>query len=172
MLFSRSDVDAALQLLADELLESNVQVIINVVGSAAVMYLVEREALTRDIDAIHSRVSEVNEIVEKIAREQNWPADWFNDGVKLFVSHFDTPKDWELRIDREGVKIYSAKKELLLAMKLLAGRGKRDFEDIEQLLTLCNINSVVQAERLFDSYYPTEIIATLVRAQLEQRFSS
>jgi len=172
MLFSRTDVEEALQLLATELVRANISVNINVVGSAAVMFLINREGLTIDIDVYHSKVDQVTQIVKNIALERNWPEDWCNDGVKMFVSHYDTPSDWELRVAVGGVQIFTAQQELMLAMKLLSGRGQRDQRDIEQLLQVCNIHSVSAAQRLFDHYYPTEVIAPKALAYLTDTFTS
>jgi hypothetical protein len=59
---------------------------------------------------------------------------------------------------------------LLLAMKLQAGRGRRDATDIDLLLDECEIESFDDAKALFDKYYPTESIAPRALHQLHDRF--
>jgi hypothetical protein len=44
-------------------------------------------------------------------------------------------------------------------MKLRAGRGRRDADDIDRLLDACGIASLADAIELFDGYYPQDEIA-------------
>ena len=55
-------------------------------------------------------------------------------------------------------------------MKLLAGRGIRDQEDIERLLDACSITRIADAEAIFDRYYPAEPMNHLARSLLVARF--
>lgn len=52
-------------------------------------------------------------------------------------------------------------------MKLLAGRGRRDGDDIEQLLGICGFNSIEAVEEIFDRYYPQDVIAPRARRRTE-----
>jgi hypothetical protein len=56
-------------------------------------------------------------------------------------------------------------------MKLLAGRGRRDAEDIELLLGACGVGSLARAEELFEACYPNEEIAPRAQALLVARLS-
>jgi hypothetical protein len=132
---------------------------------------VGREAVTSDIDALYASSPEVKAAVERIAEARNWPPTWLNDAVKLYVSHH-TDADWTIQTEEEGVVILVARPELLLAMKLRAGRGRRDSDDIDRLLDACRISSVGDAVELFDCYYPRDEIAAPAMFQLEERFSS
>ena len=62
--------------------------------------------------------------------------------------------------------------QLLLAMKIRAGRGRRDADDIARLLETCAIKSMASTEELFGHYYPDDEIAMPARRQLEERFPS
>ena len=88
-----------------------------------------REALSRDIDALYSPSSSIDEAIGSVAMSQHWPNTWLNDAVKMFASNYDDDKDWEIHITRAGVTVSVATCNLLLAMKLLAARP-RDVEDI------------------------------------------
>jgi len=57
-------------------------------------------------------------------------------------------------------------------MKLQAGRGRRDLDDISLLLGLCGITSIEAAVAVFDKYYPTEVIAPKAMSLLQQRFGN
>lgn len=84
----------------------------------------------------------------------------------MWASHYDTDADWEVRFIRRDVTVQVAKPPLLLAMKLLAGRGLRDLTDIDLLLAACGITSLDGAMAAFNKYYPTESIAPRALHQL------
>jgi hypothetical protein len=170
MLFTQEGVEEALAALVSELLAVGAEATISVVGGAAVALQVGREAVTSDIDALDASSPEVEAAVERIAEARNWPRTWLNDAVKMYISHYDDAGDWTVRTDEGGVVILVARPKLLLAMKLRAGRGRRDAEDIDRLLDACGIASVADAVELFDCYYPQDEIATPAILQLEERF--
>jgi hypothetical protein len=169
-LFSVDDVRRGLLSLAVELDEAGATTSLSVIGGAAVALQVGREALTQDIDATYPPSDLVAEIVRRIAQRNDWPDDWFNDAAKGFVSHFDTASDWEVLFQIGGVTIVIARPALLLAMKLLAARGARDRNDIEELLRVCTIESAQEAAELFDRYYPTESLNARAHTILQQYF--
>jgi hypothetical protein len=172
VLFTKESVEEALATLVDELLADGAEATIRVVGGAAVALQVGREAVTSDIDALYASSPEVKAAVERIAEARNWPPTWLNDAVKIYVSHYTDAGDWTIRAEEGGVVILVARQELLLAMKLRAGRGRRDSDDIDRLLDACGISSVAAAVGLFDCYYPQDEIAAPAMFQLEERFSS
>ena len=43
-------------------------------------------------------------------------------------------------------------------MKLRAHRGRRDSEDIEELLKICNITSIEEVETIYDSIYSQDVL--------------
>lgn len=169
-LFTPDDVREGLRELAHELRDAGMAAKVQVVGGAAVALQVGREALTRDVDALYPATPQFKEIVRLIADRRGWPEEWLNDAVKGFVSHYDSNEDWEVFEDGEGVTVLIARPQLLLAMKLLAGRGTRDREDIERLLDDCSITGVAGAQAIFDQYYPTEVMNHRARAQLVARY--
>ncbi len=87
----------------------------------------------------------------------------------MYASHLDVEGDWDLCNQDQGVAILVARPQLLLAMKLLAGRGRRDAEDIDRLLEECQITSVEAALEIFDHYYPQETVADPAMRQLRAK---
>jgi len=172
VLFSKDDIEEALRVLVEELVAAGVAISIQVVGSAAIALQVDREALTDDIDALYRPTPEFNVIVKRLAAERDWPETWLNDAVKMFASHYDTSVDWKLKTDDNGVMVFVARPELLLAMKLLAGRGRRDATDIDLLLKASGVTSLESAVEIFDRYYPAEVMSKKAMAQLKERFES
>jgi hypothetical protein len=65
-----------------------------------------------------------------------------------------------------------ARPPLLLAMKLLSGRGLRDLDDIALLLGICGVISFDQAIEIFEHYYPTEVPARKAVQQLRRHFDT
>lgn len=172
MLFSKEDVEKALRALVEELVASGIAITIQIVGGAAVALQVEREALTDDIDALHRPTDGFTAVVKRLGDARNWPETWLNDAVKMYASHYDTVADWDIRTDEDGVIILVARTELLLAMKLYAGRGLRDATDIDKLLDACGITSLTAAAEVFDRYYPTDVMSKKAMRQLQERFES
>ncbi|MGH3733446.1 MAG: hypothetical protein ACRDVC_08755 [Acidimicrobiales bacterium] len=171
MQFSTDDIEEGLRSLVAELVSVNAESTIHVVGGAAVALLVGREELTRDVDTLHNPSPAIGEAVKRVAHAKGWPETWLNDSAKMYDSHFHTEADWEPLIEDNGVIVCIAGPKLLLAMKLLAGRGRRDETDIERLLDTCEISSLDEAIAVFDHYYPTEVIKSNAMRQLESRFS-
>ena len=54
--------------------------------------------------------------------------------------------------------IQLAAKEALLAMKLRANRPGRDTNDIRQLMSLCDISTLEDAETLYEDFYPGDAL--------------
>ena len=169
MLFTKADVEEGLVALVDELVASGVSSAIYVVGGAAIMLHVERETLTNDVDVLHSS-TEIQSAVRSVGAAKRWPDTWLNDAAKMWASNYDGGDDWEIWFTRGAVVIRVAQPPLLLAMKLLAGRGQRDAMDIDLLLEECRIGSLADAVAVFDKYYPTERIAPRALSQLHERF--
>ncbi|MDA8117230.1 MAG: nucleotidyltransferase [Actinomycetota bacterium] len=173
MLLSPGDVREALRELAIELRDDGLTARIRVVGGAAVSLRVGREALTRDIDAlVYPPSPDFAEVVRRVGERRGWAADWLIDGVKAFVSHRDDEEDWDVMEDEAGVTILVAQPRLLLAMKLLAGRGRRDLQDVELLLDAIGIANINEAEAVFDHFYPEEKIPPRSAAYLRSHFDA
>ena len=169
MLFTKAEIEEGLLAPVDELVASGVTSAIYVVGGAAIMLHVEREALTNDVDVLYSS-AEIRASVRSVGVAKRWPETWLNDAAKMWASHYDGDDDWEIRFTRGDVSVRVAQPLLLLAMKLLAGRGRRDAMDIDLLLEECRIGSFDDALAVFDKYYPTERIAPRSPRQLHERF--
>lgn len=93
MLFTKADVEDALRTLVEELADVGTTGTIRVLGGAAVLLQVGREALTEDIDALHPPTRDFANAVKRIGDARNWPSTWLNDAVKMYVSHQDTDAD-------------------------------------------------------------------------------
>ena len=90
---------------------------------------------TRDVDALISPDVPVLEVAQQIARERGWQDDWLNDAATMFLP-LGGERRWDPVVREDAVIVEVASAEMLLVMKLNAGRGRRDSDDIEYLLGL------------------------------------
>lgn len=67
--------------------------------------------------------------------------------------------EWEAIFDEDGIVIEVAAKEALLAMKLRANRPGRDTRDIRLLLGLCGVSTMLEAEKLYEEFYPGDSLS-------------
>jgi hypothetical protein len=161
---TRDDVRTGLSDLADRLHEAGVAVSVHVVGGAAVMLTVrpDRQS-TVDVDswinahgdeAVRARV--LSEAVLVARRNTGFRDDWLNDAARMFIPDGigGDREHWTPLIERGGVRILVATADVLLAMKLHAGRGRRDLPDLQALIDACGLRSRQEVEELFDRYYP------------------
>jgi uncharacterized nucleotidyltransferase DUF6036 len=172
VLLTREELESGLQALVDELVRLGVGAKIYLVGGAAMVFHTERERLTDDVDGLYSPIEAIDNAVAQIAEARRWPTAWLNDAAKMWESHFTTQDDWQLLIARGEVKIFVAKPALLFAMKLQAGRGTRDLDDVALLFAICDIPSLEEAIEVFDKYYPSESIAPKARRFLQDHFAN
>lgn len=76
-------------------------------------------------------------------------------------------EDW-IEIYRCGQVVVSiGSTPMLLAMKLLANRGIRDSDDIEFLLSACEITSVQDAQDIYERYHAQEMLSDSAIARIE-----
>jgi hypothetical protein len=143
---------------------------IAVYGGSALMLASNFRFATEDVD-----VSELERplpnwlaaVVEKIATQNSWQSDWFNDGVAFHLSsladraldhlEFGTfPRDGS----RPGLVVSVPSAEYLLALKLKAMRvtdpvrGETERLDILNLMKVVGISTAEDAITLFGRYFP------------------
>ena len=123
---------------------------IHIVGSAALVLAGFDRPTTHDVDAAFSVTSECYAVQrEKSREERGWAADWLNDSVKRFLPDHGTPQ-WEAALANGGVVVLIAPRDLMLAMKLHAGRGRRG-EDVAALVSSLGIGTFAQARTVFEA---------------------
>lgn len=145
-------------------------------GGAALALAFDMRVSTRDVDAvIRSAPGFARATAARIAREEGWPPDWLNDGVKGFVSANE-----ELRVMAEfgaeggsGLRIFMPSPHYLFAMKCMAMRpegldGSHDISDIEALAHAAGIPDAAAALDLVEAFYPPRMIPPKVRFGIEE----
>lgn len=149
---------------------------LSVYGGAALALAFNLRESTRDVDAVVRGAPDfLRAAVAEIAKEEGWPPDWLNDGVKGFLS---AREKMELMADFRGdatggLRLYTPAPEYLFAMKCMAMRaadfeGGHDFADIDALSDLAGIRDVEAALSLVEAFYPAARIPPKVRFGVEE----
>lgn len=145
---------------------------IRIVGGAALRLAYFERATTADIDAQIEPIAKITPIIEQIALGRGWPSDWLNNEAVGFIPAWGQTVDWVSIFDDENVSIAVAPIDALLAMKLNAARPGRDTDDIAKLLVLNNLESISDAEDLFESFYPGDALPERTVRLLSNIFAS
>jgi hypothetical protein len=143
---------------------------IAVYGGSALMLASNFRFATQDVDVAeleHPLPNWLAAVVDRIAKENGWQDDWFNDGV---VSHLSSLADRAIdhlefgTFPRDGtppglvVSVPSA--EYLLALKLKAARvldpvrGETERLDILNLMRVVGVSTAEEAIALLGRYFP------------------
>ena len=141
-------------------------------GTVMVLEVGSREA-TKDVDGALRPRRELLEAATAIASSLDLRDGWLNDDASAYLP--DSADDhWNEPPRRFGsLEIYFADDEMMLALKLRAGRGRLDRPDIMALLDRLGISSEEAALQVFESFYPNDVISAgglaTLRAALEFR---
>ena len=177
MKLDRSRLEEALREVMQICGEQSLDARIVIVGGAAMSlhYKTDRDP-TRDVDCavlaspeVHDRVFE---IATEVGRRRGFLDGWFNSGARLFIPDFGEPHEWQTYGTAGETTIWVAPPEILFAMKLLAGRPNRDFDDLESLVEILGLTTQEQAHRIFDRFYPHDDMARQSAAWLKARFAN
>ena len=159
------EIEKYLREVNDELALQNVQGEICLYGGAVMCLVYNARPATKDIDAIFEPVKYFRTAIRKITERHNLPIDWLNFAVKIFVVEHEK----EIFLDLPNLKVFVPAPEYLLAMKILASRAESfDLEDIEFLLDKLNLQTIEDALKIVENYYPNKIIKPETRFLLEE----
>jgi len=133
-----------------------------VYGGSAMILQFDVAFITQDVDAIvNSEHGEVMRAVQEVGREKGWSSSWLNEGASVYVSPRDAddmshygsfPSE-----DRVGLRVYVAKPEYLLALKLRALRiGSRDVEDVLMLARHLGVRTIEEFVAVVGRNFPNE----------------
>jgi hypothetical protein len=150
--------------------EAGTRLQIAVYGGSALMLASNFRFSTEDVDVSkleHPLPAWLAAVVEKIARQNGWQDDWFNDGVAFHLSsladgaldhlEFGTfPRDGS----PPGLAVSVPSAEYLLALKLKAMRvldpvrGETERIDILNLMQVVGVTTAQQAIAVLGQYFP------------------
>jgi hypothetical protein len=144
---------------------------IAVYGGSALMLASNFRFSTEDVDV--SKLEQpwpewLRTVVERLAKDNGWQPDWFNDGVVFHLSALAHPADDHEEFgtfprgvnDDAGLVVYVPSAEYLLALKLKAMRvndpvrGDQERLDILNLMRVAGIRTAEQAVSLLARFFP------------------
>ncbi len=165
-MLSKDIIIKALKMLGEELEKQGLEGEIILTGGASMCLVHSARDMTQDIDALYEPKAVINEISEKIAKENNLPLDWLNDGVKGFISEkIETTEFAQFG----ALKVTTVTPEYLLAMKLMSARVTgQDYNDIKYLLNKLNIQTIQESQNIVEKYYPIKLILPKTMYIIEQ----
>ena len=170
----RDEIEAALRALADEVERRGIDgAKLWICGGTVMVLEVGSREATKDVDGALRPRRELLEAAAAIASSLDLREGWLNDDASAYFP--DSAEDhWNQPPRRFGsLEVYFADDEMMLALKLRAGRGRLDRPDLVALLDRLGISSEEGALQVFDSFYPNDVISpgglATLRAALESR---
>lgn len=166
----REQILRLLDVLDGELARAGVKADLLMVGGAVMTIVFQAREQTKDIDAVFEPALPVRDAVRRIAHREGLPEDWLNDAVRGFV----TPAgQFDPYFDGEGLRVFVASAEYVLAMKILAMRPEGvapDQADIRFLCRYLGVSSAAAAMDIVEKYYPEKRLTPRIRFGLEELF--
>lgn len=154
--FSREDIENLLASLGARLRARGVAATVYVVGGAAIALRgLSSDRRTADIDALMLPEEQVLEAAREVAVERGVRASWLSSAVRPYVP----PLPEALQPpDSPGLEVRTAPVEHLLAMKIVAARGRRDMRDVVALARRLGVSAATDLVKLVVSVYGEDTI--------------
>ena len=177
-MLERDDIVRGLRKIDEMARRANVIVDLSIYGGAALALVFDLRTSTRDVDAVVRGSPDFLRIAAaQVALEEQWPADWLNDGVKGFVSDKEQMRPLEgFTATPEaggGLRVFTPAPQYLFAMKCMAMRadgveGSHDISDIDALADLAQVKDAEDALDLVEAFYPASRIPAKVKFGVEE----
>lgn len=165
---TRREMVEALERLGEVLSGRGVTAHLYLVGGSAIAFAYLSDRVTRDIDAIAAPTDEVFDAAREITSELELPEEWLNDTARAFLPVVDLGEG-AVVLDVPGITVRTAPAEVLLAMKLLAGRAK-DVDDLRLLAATLDLRDAGAVWEVFLRYYPQGHLVEHARLLVEELF--
>ncbi|MFE5672614.1 hypothetical protein ACFQ58_13525 [Agromyces sp. NPDC056523] len=158
--FDRDLLIEGLRLLVAALRDSGQPSDLRIIGGAALALRYFDRGVTVDIDAhFIGSPALVDQAALTVAEQQGWPSDWLNNAAGGFIPEYGSTRiEWQPVFVDGDVVIEVAPPDAMLAMKLRANRPGRDDDDIARLLAICGIDTLDEAESLYEGFYSGEVL--------------
>lgn len=170
----RDEIEAALRALGAEVERRGIaEAKMWVCGGTAMVLEVGSREATKDVDCALRPRRELLEAAAAIAGSLDLREGWLNDDASAYFPD-SADEHWKQPPRRFGpLEVYVADDEMMLALKLRAGRGRLDRPDVMALLDRLGISSEEAALHVFDVLYPNDVISpgglATLRSALETR---
>lgn len=153
---TQADIRRLFELLNEELLKSDTQAELFLVGGAVMCLAYDARPSTQDVDAVFRPTKPIREAAARVASRAHVDPHWLNDGVKGFMS---AQADFAPFLELDHLRVMVAQPEYMLAMKCLSMRLGAEFhdeDDIRYLLRHLDLRSAEKAREVITKYYPLE----------------
>ena len=155
--------------LSTELRFSRTRAQIYIVGGAAMSLAFDRERTPRDVDArIDTGHSRLVEAVRKVGRRHGLGDTWLNDQATTAIPR-SPDRRAETVYQSQHLTVTGASAKHLLAMKLLAARGK-DRGDVAALAGHLKLKEPADAIRIYKDLFPDEKLKPQAHQLLDWAF--
>jgi len=165
---TRQQIKKYLKMLNDQLAGMGVKGEICLYGGAMMCIVFNARPATKDIDAVFKPEQKIHLAALRIAKENDLPPDWLNDGVKAYLSK-KHHKD-KILFHWPNLAVYHADAEYLLAMKAISARHKQDIDDIKLLLQELRLKDAASVLEIIQKYYPKSMIKPATKLLIEEFF--
>ena len=164
------EIEKYLVLLSDKLKAKGEVGELCIVGGAVMCLVFKARVSTNDIDGIFSPTRQIREAIREIAKENQLPENWLNDGVKGFIQ--EAPPREIIR-DYSNLKVWAPTAEYMLAMKCVSARADtNDSADIVFLLKHLKIADKNTVYEIISKYYRENTVPAKTRFIVEEIVSS
>ncbi len=161
-----NDILKLFQALNAELCARNVQGEIGICGGAVMCLVFKARESTKDVDAIFHPTREIREASRAVAARLGLTEDWLNDAAK---GYFLTKPPVMDVMELSHLRVWAPQAEYMLAMKCVSARfDSHDADDARFLLDHLGIQTVDQACRIIEQYYPRQAIPPKTQYLLEE----
>ncbi|GAB6271527.1 MAG TPA: hypothetical protein DHO02_02860 [Syntrophaceae bacterium] len=165
---TKQQIKKYLKMLNDQLAGMGIKGEICLYGGAMMCIVFNARPATKDIDAVFKPEQKIHLAALRIAKENQLPPDWLNDGVKAYLSK-KHHKD-KILFNWPNLAVYHADAEYLLAMKAISARHKQDIDDIKFLLQELRLKDAASVLEIIQKYYPKNMIKPATKLLIEEFF--
>lgn len=155
-MLTRQEIEQALEELGALLARQNKVGEIAIYGGTAILLQFEATFRTHDLDVtINAEHGAVTQGAQEIALGRGWPGSWLNEAVTMYVGPEPDTQFYRTfpEAGAPGLRVFVARPEYLLAMKLAALRTTgRDMQDVKLLCRATGVRSVEQMLRAVERH--------------------
>jgi hypothetical protein len=168
--FNREQLLDALDEVGRAAIAAKARLDIAVYGGSALMLASNFRFGTEDVDIAELGQpwpEWLREVVDKVAAQNGWSAEWLNDGVTFHLSTTAVPArdlvsfgTFPRKSEKTGVTVFVPTAAYMLALKLKAlrvsdfAKGSKDIDDVRNLLGVLNITEIEPAIAILTEFFP------------------
>jgi hypothetical protein len=161
------EIKQYLEQLNDELRLMEIKGEVSLYGGAVMCVVFDARPATKDVDAVFRPSSEIRRAIVQVARRNDLPDDWLNDGVKGYL--VEHPQ--RVLFVRSNLTVFVPEADYLLAMKAISARvDTYDKEDVKTLAENLGLRTADEIFEIVEKYYPHQQIKPATQFFIEEMF--